>query len=1594
MDRNQARASDDTSTSDVSHYQKYHGLLKRSRFKELRDNLFQYFDYINTTSSAHRYLITLFNVTFTLEYVLSSFYLLSPNLWPTNNLIGKVMQVFSIIPYICPSNMPPRVVVIIALIMDALILMLFSFYHLTLYVFRKLSKMPTSMTDLLSVLDQIGILSHIYNGAFLGRELDNLIRGIDIVANSIAFILGIIIFISLIGQEALFITSSIVFKPQVIHILYPKHVILFFSSVFLQSFLASFGSLQTGALKYVIMSLCIVSALLVFLMAFYQYLWGTIIMMFISRSISFISIILTIVLIVLEYKRISGNEIVIVVTLISLVLIYYLFQFFGDRIVMKSLNALDQFASGNEEIDLEIISYHQLLNLLRIGFDYGAKLCHSWYLFTWAFKKYPKDYYITLMYARYAAIYSEESTVLQLAYRRLKDIKHNRLEVKYFLYQVLMLLQHRERGLSKSLKKHLLKITDKTDKCRGQLRYAWECVIRGSIPELENLTIALKKNEDDIQRSYTQLCLLYPNNPYVMSSYSAFLIDITCNEKEAEEAQQVYRMLRSGTRTRTDRSYYFAIKHIVTLPTEEEHSTFSNSDKPAQSDSRSMASTANIGIVHDIDQNTELKAQKRYLETMIDSVRIPTSRYGPFIIIFAVSLVIPIIFLPIFIDVFTDFKTEQRSLKAIEACSLFPLYYSHVSFLVYQYVMSNYSNTFGSFVNSFPTLKTKYDKVYDTSIMPEYIDELPNFFIDNDCEALIKAIDMFQVQINVVSELMPVLADTGFFATPIDFYYSNRFTMDNYFSSNQTNISTCSLDHLITYSLLYAVQISYRNISDIFSFPGFWTLIRNSLTMTAQFEAFSDSLLDSYNDFINSKMKETEIIAYVTGLIGIILTVSLLAFVILKSEKEKDHLFLVFRALPKSAVSSIVQQLNAQSGKEKELTESHMITNAQEENAIRVLSTSITKNNGWIMRYIPLWTILLIFLICSISILVIFVTVPRNSSRELSSKIPLLFEIPKIHTQIMNMLIIMSRVSMYTEPSLRVYSDDYAKITNELESILRNIHCNMHSLRFGSDDHESLGVATVSQNLIDLLAEQHKETREVPIEDIQILQFSSYDTNVVFLHRMISSMLYEILYGEEGRYLHYDIDANKFNLLCIFLFDISYPMYVIPSIQELGERFDSHFNKVTNINVLLPVIFCVTIIIVSGVILVPFFNKIGDHARWVLRLLLFCEPSMILQNKTIVKILSNDFSECKSEDNEASEKDTFYETVVSHILDGVCFMTNDLKIVGMNPAFCSILNKKSDDLIGKYLSELFEAPHGKESPLRSFYQSVDGAMSNLRSPFIECEIEVIRDDIALPLQVTLTAISSHGEVQIKPTNSEALSIISLIIKDLRATVQSRTLLFQENKKNEELLSMILPPVIVKQLQRGEQNICFTVQSASVVFMDIVSFTPWCGSNTASYVMATLNRLFNEFDLILKKYDKMTKIKCIGDCYMCAGGIFDEVNQPKEHAKQAISFGIDAIQLVEVLDIELKENLKIRVGCNTGGPIVAGVLGIEKPTFDILGPEINLAAMMEHHGIPMHVHIPQHVYELVYGDEFIIKERGDVDVKGKTYHTYVVSDFEK
>jgi class 3 adenylate cyclase len=154
-------------------------------------------------------------------------------------------------------------------------------------------------------------------------------------------------------------------------------------------------------------------------------------------------------------------------------------------------------------------------------------------------------------------------------------------------------------------------------------------------------------------------------------------------------------------------------------------------------------------------------------------------------------------------------------------------------------------------------------------------------------------------------------------------------------------------------------------------------------------------------------------------------------------------------------------------------------------------------------------------------------------------------------------------------------------------------------------------------------------------------------------------------------------------------------------------------------------------------------------------------------------------------------------------------------------------------------------------------------------------------------------------------------------------------------------------------------------------------------------MSTLNDMFKKFDEIHATQPTMTKINCIGDCYMAAGGIFGNDQPVQNHAIEVVTFGLQSIVALRKLNVELGEHLEIRVGVNTGGPIVAGVLGIGKPTFEILGPAINMAQQMEHTGKPMLVHVSEATYMSVCAGPFTCYPQG-ATVGGHQVRTYIVN----
>ena len=198
-------------------------------------------------------------------------------------------------------------------------------------------------------------------------------------------------------------------------------------------------------------------------------------------------------------------------------------------------------------------------------------------------------------------------------------------------------------------------------------------------------------------------------------------------------------------------------------------------------------------------------------------------------------------------------------------------------------------------------------------------------------------------------------------------------------------------------------------------------------------------------------------------------------------------------------------------------------------------------------------------------------------------------------------------------------------------------------------------------------------------------------------------------------------------------------------------------------------------------------------------------------------------------------------------------------------------------------------------------------------------------------------------------------------------------IFQD--KSEALLLNILPAEIVKILRNEPRTIADHFEGASILFADVVNFTPLSESMTPIELVELLNEVFSQFDQLVEKYG-LEKIKTIGDCYMVASGV------PRarcDHAQALLGMALEMQEFVSSNEF-FGRHLEFRIGLNSG-PVVAGVIGRKKFIYDLWGDAVNTASRMESHGVGGIIQITRATYELVK-DKFICEPQGIIDVKGK------------
>jgi class 3 adenylate cyclase len=254
-------------------------------------------------------------------------------------------------------------------------------------------------------------------------------------------------------------------------------------------------------------------------------------------------------------------------------------------------------------------------------------------------------------------------------------------------------------------------------------------------------------------------------------------------------------------------------------------------------------------------------------------------------------------------------------------------------------------------------------------------------------------------------------------------------------------------------------------------------------------------------------------------------------------------------------------------------------------------------------------------------------------------------------------------------------------------------------------------------------------------------------------------------------------------------------------------------------------------------------------------------------------------------------------------------------------------------------------------------------------------------------EIPVIFVTAKGEVE-DETHGFALGAVDYITKPIslpivQARVRTHLLLKlarekleQEQQLSERLLLNILPAPIASRLKQGEKAIADNYTEVTVMFADLVNFTTISAKMAPASLISMLNKIFSMFDQLAEARG-LEKIKTIGDEYMVVGGL----PQPRsDHVEAVADMALEMQRKIAIQTDEAGQPLALRIGIATG-PVVAGVIGDAKFSYDVWGNTVNIASRMETQGVNGRIQVTEAVYARLR-DKYQFEARGVIQVKSK------------
>ncbi|EAY19029.1 Adenylate and Guanylate cyclase catalytic domain containing protein [Trichomonas vaginalis G3] len=1535
--------SSEIATSSLSRYE---GLIDVPLSDKIIDSLTALFNYFDIYAPKMEFVYAI--VTFFRFFQLLGGAFMAANLdsFEPGTLTFNAMSIITVLFHVVPVQYRRGNGHIVLLVVNGLLLIFGIYLILPAFLYKKTSKVPSASTKILSIFMAIGPyllvpISAQYAGQMLSGNISGTleINAINICSEIISLIcislwMWIIIkaySIALVFRQLSF--ASIEGTPQT-KLLITTTVVTFASA------------LTTNLTTYPSSAMMIISMLCYIYCCTTCFNCGSFIkkmhtVMVLGGSI--LGFFLCGANLYTIFAHAPWNEIFFPIVIIAGVIIFFAVSFYIKRRQTRELRLLDEIDDTQDISILKRASHFK--QILSTGFIFAHPICVSFKIFKMAASKWSDDLDVWSLYAKFFAIYPEQVTALAFVAQNVSTMKaKDRTLQSIILSSTGYIIKTRETKFTQQLKGKISKLAKMFNKTKAGLRNIWDLTLQGNINEMN---VAIKRTQESVNECEVEMAHLlmqYPNNRYVARQYTLFLNEIKGDPLQAKASFENLTKLQRGVSVSEDTIHDLGIMAFPNIP---------EVCSDIEGQSKTVVDGKSMGIDDVImDDNLNLEAIQS-ISKQIDNHVIPSISYiyTTTIVCFICLILIPLITMAVAYRFYA--REVEKPVKFMEGIA----HTRNIIAMLTAYI--------GRFL---------FQKLDDPKNPGSPIEGPLNLIKNLDLSATGGSSDTTEVLEYIAS----TVADANTQMSSVRSYMPGNSYIEKVrelLFTNSVNFSFYLNNTYADSTMTSVVEISYMvsnhvgKLTDLDEITPKIACGPDSLTSRNNNQlsllAMNDALLTMI-EFL--KHINTQYQLYFTIVIIVMICINVIVYPIVyfiqvsKLRKNRQEILFILTTLLKTVISSISASFNKlKDGNDRSSTtdSSDGETNRQEDSIIKLFSSI---SDGSAKASAEISNLFCFLFLMALGCVGYYVSMDafRTSMTNLvynSHHINYLFGSATYLYSVMASLFKIS-LAMYDDvfkTSIISLSDEVTNVGERIPMLVSYFQM----IRLGGSD-----------------------IREVPFPEMKIYIDQASAALICSDPLTPPQTLMQSTHCLSAAQQLYVATTLMHKYYGLMLLD--QPMYPDPSeismqqLWQIGpvELYTTFFypagNQIVGIIVgglddreKTQIIWTAILIIASfifSLIIILSAKKEDTLLKFTLRLFLRCPPMTVLNNSRITRLLSGNYN---SMVDESADKGLWFTNEVVNKLNDVVIVCQEEtgKIITVNAAF--------EELFGIKQAEI------ENTPAKEFFvPSRFTCSENLEKIFT----------------TTLNMIYKKSETEKVYLEFSSTSVSGRKIfsgRDQTQNVMHEKLIADEKKKSDSMLASILPPMLVPRVQAGEKNISFSVQSATVLFLDVVEFTPWCGSHDAQYVMRMLNIMFKEFDAITNAHKTMTKIKCIGDCYMAACGIFDEVNQPAVHAKEVVDFGTLVIKKLLEIDENENENLRIRVGINTGGPIVAGVIGTEKPTFEILGPAINIAHEMENKGVPMKVHISRPVYELIYGQQFDIKERGEIDVKGGKMFTYLV-----